>query len=100
MREVEERERRNEDPEKEREPTEPRYGLPVQPARLRPVDRAEAPGEAADRGCENDDEREGDERAPDDLQMIAERVEHQRGTNARTTAATRSTKRPTKTATL
>ena len=99
VREVEERERRDEDPEEERESAEPRHGLPVQPARLGPVDCAEPPGHAPDRGREHEDDPERDERSPDDLEMVAERLEHQRATSARTNRVRRSRKIPKTTAT-
>src|SRR5207247_6350357 len=53
----------------------------------------------ADDRRQDDDEREGDEGAPDDLEVIGERLEHQRGTSANTAAATRRRKRPKKIAT-
>ena len=58
--ELEERERGHEDPEEEREPAEPRNRVDVQPPPLRPVDDAEEPGHATDRGRQQDHDQERD----------------------------------------
>ena len=69
--EVHERERRHEDPEEERDPAEARDRPHVQPPAARRVDDAEPPRHPADRGREQHDDHEREQRAPDDLQVVA-----------------------------
>ena len=72
---MEERERRDEDAEEERDPAEARHGAPVDPPPADGVDDAQQPGHPADRRRQQDDDREGDGAAPDDREVVAERVE-------------------------
>ena len=72
--ELEERERRDEDPEEEREPAEPRDRVDVQPPAVRPVDDAEKPRHAAHRRSEQDHDHERDDRAVEDLGVLPKRV--------------------------
>ena len=74
--EGEEGEGRDEDPEEERQPAEPRHRQPVEPPRLRPVDDAEQPRHPADRGGQQQDDHERENRAPDHLEVVGERVDH------------------------
>ena len=69
--EVEERERRDEDPEEEREAAEPRDAAAARGGGP-PPGRSTTPSmprHAADRGREQDDDAEGDQRAPEDLEV-------------------------------
>jgi hypothetical protein len=68
--EPQERERRHEDAHEEREPAEPRDRDDVQPPSVRLVDRADPPGHPADRGGQEDDDRERGDAAVEDLQMV------------------------------
>ena len=77
-REVEERERRDEDPEEDREPAEPRDRPLVEAPRVGLVDDAEQAGHPADRRREQDDDAERDQRAPEDLGVRAQVFEHAR----------------------
>ena len=84
-REVEERKRRYENPEEERKPAQARHGATVQATPFRPVDDAEQTRHPADGRRQEDDDRRGEERAPDDLEMVGERMQHQRvATSCRT----------------
>ena len=74
--EVEKRKRRDEDPEEEREAAEPGHRAAVEPPALRPVDGAEQPGHPTDRRGQQDDDGRSEQRTPDDLQVIGERVQH------------------------
>jgi len=68
-------ERRHEHPEEEPDPAEPRHGKLVDPPAARDVDHAEPPRHPPDGGRQQDDDREGNERAPEDLEVIAELIE-------------------------
>ena len=70
--ELEERQRRHEDPEEEREPAEPRDRVDVQPPALRPVDDAEEPGHAPHRRRQQDHDHERDGRAVENLGVSPE----------------------------
>jgi hypothetical protein len=72
--ELEERERRHEDPEEDGDPAETRNGVGVQPARLRPVDDAEKASHPAHRGGQEDHDHECCDRAVEDLRMVAQGV--------------------------
>jgi hypothetical protein len=72
---VEERERRHEHPEEEPDPAETGHRQLVDAPAAGDVDDAEPPGHPSHRRCEQHDDREGDERAPQDLEVIAELVE-------------------------
>src|SRR5689334_22616919 len=87
-RQVQERERRHEDPEEERKAAEPWHRTAVQPTGLRPVDDAEQPRHASDCRREQNDDDERDERAPDHVQVMRERLEHQRATTSPTITST------------
>ncbi len=75
--EVEEREGRDEDAEEDREPAEPRDRPLVQAPRARLVDDAEQARHAADGGCQQHDDPEGDQRAPEDFGVVSKVMEHQ-----------------------
>jgi hypothetical protein len=76
-REVEERERGDEDGEEEREPSEAWDRLQVDsPALDRLVHDPEHARHPADRRCEHEDDGQRDQEAPDDVQVVPERVEH------------------------
>ena len=70
--EREEGERRDEDAEEDREPAEPRDRTLVEAARVGLVDDAEQARHAADGRGQQDDDAEGDQRAPDDLGVVAQ----------------------------
>ena len=72
--ELEERERRYEDPEEDRDAAEPGDRVEVQPATLGPVDDAEQPRHPADRGREQDHDQAREPGAVENLGMVAERV--------------------------
>ena len=74
--EVEEGERRDDDPEEDREPAEPRDRPPVETALVGPVDDAEQPRHAADRGRQQDDDAEGDQGPVQDLRCRPQVVPH------------------------
>jgi hypothetical protein len=75
MPDVEEGEGRHEDPEEEPDPPEARHGKLVHAPPAGHVDHAEPPRHPSDRGRQQDDDGEGDERSPDDLEVIGELVE-------------------------
>ena len=77
-REVEERERRYEDPEEDREPAEPRDRTSVDPPRVRPIDCAEHPRHPADGRRQEHDDDERDDRPVQDFGRRTQLVEHQR----------------------
>ena len=72
--ELEEGERRHEDPEEDRDPAESRDRVLVQPPRLRAVDDPKQARHPADRGREQDHDHEGGDRAVENLWMVAQRV--------------------------
>ncbi len=74
--EVEKRERRHDDPEEDREPSETRDRPAVDAALVRPVDDAEHARHAADGGREQDDDAEGDQGSVENLRRRPQIVEH------------------------
>jgi len=68
-------ERRHEDAEEEREPPEPRHGRAIESSSARRIDDAEQPRHPADRRRQQDHDHEGDERPPDDSQVVAENLD-------------------------
>ena len=82
--EIEERERRHEDPEEDRETAETRDRPAVDPPPLGPVDGAEHPRHPTDRRRQQHDDDERDDRAVEDLRRRPQLVEHPRLTSSRT----------------
>jgi hypothetical protein len=75
--ERDERDRRNEDPEEDRDAAEARHGPHVQPAPLSGiVDDAEDPPHVRDRRREHEHDREREQEAPDELGVVQQPVEH------------------------
>ena len=73
--ELEERERRHEDPEQQRDPAQPRDRMRVDAAGLpRLVHDAEVPGEPPDARRQEQDDDEREQEPPDDLRVVAKGV--------------------------
>src|SRR5262249_49548246 len=87
-RQVEERESGYEDAEEERQAAESGHSAVVEPAALGLVDHTEEPGHAADGRRQQHHDRGGEQRAPDDLEIVGERFKHQWSTSASTIATT------------
>ena len=75
-REVEEREGGRQDPEEDRQPAEARDRPLVQPPLVGLVDHPEQARHPPDRRRQHNDDREGDQRAPQELGVRPEVVEH------------------------
>jgi len=72
---VEEGKRRHEHPEEEPDPSEAGHRELIDAPPAGDVDHAEPARHPSDRGRQQDDDRESDERSPNDLEVIAELVE-------------------------
>ena len=84
VRELDERERRDDDPEEEREPAELRDDPLVDASLARAVDDAEVARDVADDGRQQHDDEEREAGAVEDLRVRAKLVEHVRATSSRT----------------
>src|SRR5439155_7349648 len=97
--EVEERERRHEDPEEEGQPAETRHRAAVEPASLGTVDDPEQSRHTAHGRREKHHDRGCEQRPPDDFKMVGERMKHQVRARIRPTAMAAKTSRKKATAT-